>query len=133
MTRRRPGHGDERGSGTVLVLGLVAVALVLLVGVAALAGAERARSAAQSAADLAALAAAARLADPGGTGAAACAVAREVAGRNGARLTGCRPGADGAVVVSTARSAGSPGTATARARAGPADLRPGGAGAGRDR
>lgn len=114
----------DRGAGTVLVVAVVAVALVLLSGAALLVGAERGRATAQSAADLAALAAAARLAHPGGGAGSACAVAREVATRNGVRLTGCRTRPDGVVDVTTTRSAGVVGTASASARAGPADARP---------
>lgn len=112
--------GAERGSGTVWVAALAGV-LALVGAAAVLAGAASvARHRATSAADLAALAAArsAVLGDP-----AACLVAQRIAGRNGARVTGCRVSA-GAVVevtVSVPVRLGGLGTreATARARAGP--------------
>jgi len=128
----------ERGSGTVLTLGLVAAALVLIAGVALLAGAQAARGAAQAAADLGALAAAEQLAAlvrPGGpqgwvqrevqrevagqAGAdAACAIAREVVAANGAGLTGCALLGGGVVRVTAVRP-GAVGAARATARAGP--------------
>ena len=124
----------ERGSGTVLTLGLVAAALVLIAGVALLAGAQSARGAAQAAADLGALAAAEQLAAlvrPGGprgwvqreaagqAGAdAACAIAREVVAANGAGLAGCALLGGGVVRVTAVRP-GAVGAARATARAGP--------------
>lgn len=112
--------GGERGSGSVWVAALAGV-LALVGGAAVLVGAAGvARHRAESAADLAALGAArsAVMGDP-----AACAVARSVAGRNGARVTGCRlrPGGVVEVTVSVPVRLGGLGTreATARARAGP--------------
>jgi len=127
----------ERGSGTVVTLGLVAVALLLLAVLSLLGRAQAARGAAQTAADLGALAAAQHLFGAangpdvgtaytiGGAG-AACDIARDVVVRNGAVLTGCAILDGGIVRVSTAR-AGGPGTARAHARAGPGSpgLRPG--------
>jgi secretion/DNA translocation related TadE-like protein len=110
----------------VLVIGLVATMLALLAVTGALVRAEAARAGAQTAADLAALAAASQLVHAGGGAAAACPVAADVAGRNGARLTGCRVEGDGVVRVRTARPGGV-GTATATARAGPAAARAAGA------
>lgn len=83
----------EAGSGTVVGLGLVAVALVLAAGLAGLAAAANARATAQAAADLAAVAAAAAAADPA-VSIQPCARAAEVVRRNGAVLTACdvRPG-----------------------------------------
>lgn len=111
----------ERGSGSVWVAAVAGVLAVVggatvLVGAAAVA-----RHRAESAADLAALAAArsAVIGDP-----AACAVAARVAGRNGARITGCRvlTGAVVEVTVSVPVRLGGLGRreAIARARAGPA-------------
>lgn len=105
----------DRGSGTVLVLALVASALVLAGLLGLLASAQGARGRAQTAADLAALAGAHR-ALTGADG--ACAVAGQVAARNGARLDACRQ-APGAVVEVVAGVPGVWGTATAAARAGP--------------
>jgi secretion/DNA translocation related TadE-like protein len=102
------------------------VALAGLVLLACCAGAARgiavvARHRAETAADLAALAAASRVA---GGHADWCAVAERIAAANGARLSGCR--AIGPVVeveVQAAVSAGRLGgyRADARSRAGPAD------------
>jgi len=118
---------DDRGSGTVLTLGLVAVVLVLFTAIALLGRAQSARGAAQAAADLGALAAAQQLLDgPGagsgpasGAGGEACAIAREVAAANAAHLTGCVLLPEGVVRVTTERRGGL-GNARASARAGPA-------------
>ena len=77
----------ERGSGTVLTLGLVAVLLILFVFVTGLFGVMTAKQRASTAADLSALAAAdaargLREGEP-------CEVAAQVAEDNGASLTGC--------------------------------------------
>ena len=125
--RESAGRGPrrERGSGTVLTLGLVAVVLVLLAAISLLGRAQSARGAAQAAADLGALAAAQHLLDssPSGFGpgptAAACGVARQIAAANGASLTSCEVLDDGVVRVTTARPGGL-GAAQATARAGPA-------------
>ena len=116
------GASSERGSATVWVLALAAV-LALVATAAVLGGvAAVARHRAAGAADLAALAAAGRLVLGDRTG---CAVAAEVAARNGARLSGCRLAGDGVVEVEVRVPVrlGRLGvhTATGRARAGPAD------------
>lgn len=123
------GHAD-RGSGTVLVVGLVAVVLVLAVTVGALARGQGARAGVQTAADLAALAAATSIAVPSGVvlpaaGPAAepCALAGEVAGRNGADITRCAVLGGGVVEVTASRPTLT-GAATATARAGPRTARP---------
>lgn len=118
----RTGERDrERGAGTVLVLGLVAVALLLAVGVAALGAAQNARGAAQSAADLGALAGATALRagfDP-------CGTAHAAVSRNGAEVVACEVLGRGAVRVVAACPVGGPGrafvpgSARASARAGP--------------
>ncbi|MCF4119596.1 histidine kinase [Antribacter sp. KLBMP9083] len=114
----------ERGAGTVLVLGVVAVALLLGLGLAVLGAAQAARGAAQAAADLGALAGATALRD----GFDACVTAQEVVRRSGSRLVSCEPGGGGTVRVVAARAAGlqTPGPwagvlgeARAAARAGP--------------
>ncbi|MFJ6149982.1 Rv3654c family TadE-like protein [Micromonospora profundi] len=87
----------ERGGATVLLLavGLVFV-LVGLFG-AAVAGTGMAAQRAAVAADLGALAGAARAIDGD---VVACAAARDIAGRNGGRLVGCRlEGLDALVTV----------------------------------
>lgn len=113
--------GDDRGSGSVLVLGLVAVAVLLAGAGAVLAQAGAAAARAGAAADLAALAAADVLLGraPGDP----CAAARRVAQADGAAVTGCRPDAGGTVVVDVvvvpAGAAAAVGPARATARAGP--------------
>ncbi|GAB2692695.1 Rv3654c family TadE-like protein [Thalassiella azotivora] len=118
--RLRAWRGDT-GSGTVLVVGVVAALGIVLASLVGLVSVVSARHGAQAASDLAALAAAdvstgRRPGDP-------CAVAAAVSGRNGAALAGCR--VDGAdvhvqVEVRPAGLAGALGPARARATAGPA-------------
>lgn len=120
----------EAGSGTVLVIGLVAVVIVLAGGLALVATAYLARSRAQTGADLAALAAAGALAAPrdvrvapeAQAAADPCGRAREAATRNAVVLTGCSVRPDGVVAVRV-RAEHPVGTAEARAEAGPAWVR----------
>jgi secretion/DNA translocation related TadE-like protein len=117
----------DGGSGTVLVLGIVAVLVFALVAVLGLTSVAASAGRAASAADLAALAAAdaARGIVPGEP----CALAAEVAGRNGAAVTFCgRSGAAGQIVdvwTNVRLDAGFAwlgmlgATATGRSRAGP--------------
>lgn len=112
----------ERGAGTVLVLGVVAVILVLAAGIAALGAAQNARGAAQAAADLGALAGATALRD----GFDPCGTAGDAVVRNGARLASCEVLGGGVVRVVATRVAAGPGElggvlgeARASARAGP--------------
>src|SRR5690606_40812961 len=109
--------------GTALGLGVVAVALVLTVALAALGRVVAARGAAQGAADLAALAAATRLEGPGGDAEAACRVAVELAAASGVRVERCTVSGR-EVELGTARDAGPGLVARATARAGPAPRRP---------
>lgn len=108
--------GDE-GSGTVLMVGVVAVLCLLAAFVAVLAGSGGARGAARTAADLAAVGAASAWMhtadDP-------CSRARDVALRNSATVTSCSHEGSGVYVVVT--RVGAPGgrSAVATARAGPA-------------
>ncbi|WP_103063764.1 Rv3654c family TadE-like protein [Actinomyces qiguomingii] len=110
----------ERGSGTVMVLGIIAVALCLALGATALIQAQAASGRARSAADLAALAGATALnsvfapADP-------CVTAQRVARANGGDVAGCNiDGEDVTVTVTVpARIVGIPRRAEAAARAGP--------------
>ncbi|MBO9570529.1 MAG: histidine kinase, partial [Cellulomonas iranensis] len=84
---RAPGAAaHDRGSGAVLVLGVVAVALVLVAATGLVGGAHAARARAAAAADLAALAGAQHVADGG---ADPCGHAAQAAGRNGASVTSC--------------------------------------------
>ena len=89
--QRRDGRDgrDDRGSGTVLVLGLIGVVALLMVVVMALGGAAVARHRAEAAADLAALAAA----DAGCDRAAAVAVA------DGGVMAACGSLQDGSYIV----------------------------------
>lgn len=116
------GRLQERGSGTVLALAVVAVLLSLGLLAVGLVQAQSATAHAQAGADLAALAGATALssvlapADP-------CVVAGQVATANQVELTGCSiTGED--VTVRTeaqARVLGVPRVAVGSARAGPAD------------
>lgn len=97
----------DEGSGTVLVLSLVAVVAVLAMSVGLLGTVVLARHRAESAADLAALAAADLFLDPltpapGGAGGDPCRQARIVAEANGARLVECRGDLASAVTVRVA-------------------------------
>lgn len=112
-----PEH-SERGAGTVLALGLgmLVILAAVLIMLLAQSGAMAFRAAA--AADLAALAAAdaARGITPGEP----CAVAAEVARRNGARVLSCSEGTGSTVQVRTELEIRTPvGGATGLARAGP--------------
>ncbi len=128
----RPPRGEE-GSGTVLVVAVMAVVVLLAGLLAAAAAGIAAANRAQHAADLAALAAAASIAVPVGVGldgaavtaADPCGLGRRVAERNGADLVGCEVGADGVVQVSVAvrEGRGIGGDGHAQARAGPTWVR----------
>jgi secretion/DNA translocation related TadE-like protein len=111
---------SDRGSGTVLVVGAVAVLLTLTVASLTVVSAVVAGHRAQSAADLAALAAASALGRGAGE-APACATAAVLARRNGGTLAECTTGANSDVelVVRLAPTMPGLGRATARARAGP--------------
>lgn len=117
----------ERGSATVLVVGLVAVIATLTVSVAAYLGAVITSHRARSAADLAAIAAATRLAR-GATVVESCRAAATTAVTNHSSLVECQAAGAAVVVRVEVRPAGRLlGVATARARAGAADdERPGG-------
>ena len=108
----------ERGAGTVLALGLGLLVVLAAVLVALLAQSAAMASRAAAAADLAALAAA-----DAARGIAAgepCAVAVDVAHRNGARVVSCAEGAGSTVQVRTELAVRGPlGAATGLARAGP--------------
>lgn len=113
---------SERGSATVLVVGATMFLLSLLLALLVLGSALIAGGRASTAADLASLAAAGRLA-AGGTPGQACAVAVTVAGRNSAKLTDCQavhPGVSGgrvAVTVTVEVTVPVPGLGPAQARA----------------
>ena len=111
---------DDRGSGTVLLLALVAVALVVAAMLGLLASAQLGRGRAQTAADLGALAGAARLlaGQPGDP----CPTVAEVVRRNRASLSSCTDEGGGVVTVRVVVR-GPAGSATASARAGPTSAR----------
>lgn len=123
MSTSPPGRA-EHGSGTVLLLGIVATILLLALASAALVGAQQARVTAQAGADLGALAGATALR----WGLDACAVAGQAVVANGAEMLDCGQEPGGAVRVTAARRV-SPlpgwfgGPATSHARAGPQHLR----------
>jgi secretion/DNA translocation related TadE-like protein len=94
MSRR----AAERGSATVLGVGVVGVLAAVMVLVAVLAGAVADQRRVESAADLGALAGAAAVQQ----GRPACASARDVVSRNGATLTSCTVAGE-AVEVSARR------------------------------
>lgn len=106
----------ERGSTTVLVLGVVGVGAVLLLVLAALGGVTQARAQAQAAADLGAISAATAAARP--HGADPCYAAASAVVQAGAVLVSCSLAGADAVVV--ARVPTAVGDAVATARAGPA-------------
>jgi secretion/DNA translocation related TadE-like protein len=121
--RRPTALQQDRGSGSVLVVGLAAAMLLVLTMLLVLAGVLVAGAQARTAADLAALAGAGRLLE-GAPDRVACAEAGRVAGANGGRLLECRaaPGAEGApqLTVVVAVDPAVPGVplAAVRARAG---------------
>jgi secretion/DNA translocation related TadE-like protein len=114
---------DERGSGTMLMVGVLGVLLALGSATIWAAGYLAAAHRARAAADLAALSAAVAI----GTGADGCAVARRLAADNGTRLSACdRVGdqIDFVVSVQVVRPVrtgvpGLPAEVTAAAHAGP--------------
>ena len=112
----------DRGSGTVLVLGVVGVLLAMTVGALWVVSAVVAAHRAQTAADLASLAVAAALVR-GEPTATACGEGAALAARNGGRLASCQAGPDYSVelVVQVPATVWRVGTATARSRAGPAE------------
>ena len=122
----RPGRTSDRGSATVLVLGVAGLLVTVTAGMLAVAGTLAARQRADSAADLAALAAA-RAAAPGltaGPGEPGCALADRVAAAAHARVVACaaarsstRPGVTVVVEVPVPRVLAVLDVPPARARA----------------
>ena len=115
---------DERGSGTVYALGIIAVLLAAAVGIAGLIQAQSATGRARAAADLSAISGATVLSSVAAPG-DPCAMAQRVADANGATVSACSvAGEDVTVSVTVPTSIlGLPRQATAQARAGPVDAR----------
>ncbi|MBB5749786.1 secretion/DNA translocation related TadE-like protein [Micrococcus sp. TA1] len=107
----------DRGAGAVTVLLTVFTTLVLLAAATALGTAGVAAARASAAADLAALAAAD--AARGLVAADPCALAGEVTGRHGGRLTGCSRADGGTVLVRVRYASPLPWPAEGVSRAGP--------------
>lgn len=115
----------ERGSASIIVLGITGALLILTISGLALGSAVIASHRARSAGDLAALAGASAVMRGEATG-AGCAVAGRVAAANGARLSRCGvvAGASLRVEVLVSPSLRGLGQATAVAVAGPAESAP---------
>ena len=113
---------DERGSGTVLVLGIIAVLLAMAVCAGGLIQAQAAAGKARSTADLAALGGATALSSVVAPS-EPCETAGRVARANGAEVTVCTVVGEDVVVEAAVRVQvlGVDRTATAAARAGPVD------------
>lgn len=99
MSPRGAGRRDQRGSGTVLMVAIMAVVVALGAAVTVVAGYLAGHHRARSAADLAALSGAAAYAK----GEDACAEARRTARRNGARVARCDQVGDPVDFVVTVR------------------------------
>jgi secretion/DNA translocation related TadE-like protein len=108
----------ERGSASVLVVGVIGLLVAVTAGALVLAGAVRASHQARLGADLAAIGAAQQVRD-GGSVAGACATAARLALANGTSLEACSVSGAEVWVTVAAPSASWPEAATARARAGP--------------
>ena len=115
----------DQGSGTVLIVGVIAVVLSVLGGGLALVSAVHASMRARTAADMAALAAESALLQGGRD---PCAAAARVASAGGATLRMCTPSGDTMTVGVTVKTGATQrlGAATARSRAGPSALPVGG-------
>ena len=113
---------QERGAGTVMVLGLLVAFAIAIMGIMAIGDVVATRDRSQNVADVAALAGAEELRRGGA--AAACTKAQEVALRNQRNVSGCEVVGEHVVVVIQAKAAMSGYSMEVRARAGPADKPP---------
>ena len=112
---RGTGRSGERGAATVMAVAIVGAVVALAVGVVAVLAASVASQLAANAADASALAAADAVS--GAVAGEPCALASELAARNGARLVSCAiDGPAASVTVAVGRGAFD---AVATARAGP--------------
>ena len=110
---------DERGSATVVMLGVIASVLMLTISGLLLASAVLASHRARAAADLAALGAASALMR-GESALAACESAVDVAALNHGRVQQClASGTEVRLIVAVPTGVQGVGVATARSRAGP--------------
>ena len=117
VPRRRT---DDRGSATVVLLGVIGAVLVVTISGLLLASAVLASHRARAAADLAALAAAGVLMR-GEPASAACSLAAQVAAANHAQVLQCvASGSEVRLVAAVPAGVKGVGVATARSRAGPA-------------
>ena len=118
--------GNDRGSSTVLAVGLIAVLLTFTLAALAVLSAVRAAHVARSTSDLAALAGAVEY-QQSPDAAAACAEATRVAALHDVQVLTCKVGGGGEVTVTTSapislRLGGvGPDHAEGRARAGPSE------------
>ncbi|GAA1055520.1 hypothetical protein GCM10017608_29440 [Agromyces luteolus] len=112
---RAGGSDDESGAATVVAVAILGAVVALAIGVTGVLGASVASQSAANAADASALAAADALS--GAVAGEPCALAGDLARRNGATLVGCR--VEGAVAVVSVAVAHGPLRATGSARAGP--------------
>lgn len=114
-SRGEPDELGERGAATVVAVAIVGAVVALAVGVVAVLAASVASQLAANAADASALAAADAVS--GAVAGEPCAIAAQLAERNGARLVACEVvGAAASVTVAVGRGAFD---AVASARAGP--------------
>jgi secretion/DNA translocation related TadE-like protein len=107
---------SDRGSASLLVLGVALAVLIVLGSVAQAGGLLVARHRAESAADLGALAGARRAVDGSGD---ACGEAGRIVRANGARLVACRLEGFDVVVTAAVDGPAGWGSAEGSARAGP--------------
>lgn len=118
-------HGcahQERGSGTVLVLGLILAISVVLLGLMAVGDAVATKERAQDIADVAALAGAQKLRHEGSS--VACRQAGELVARHGLSMSSCAVRESHVIVSVRARTHMIKTSVEASARAGPADEPP---------
>ena len=116
------GNSRERGSGTIMILGLLVAFALAIMGVMAIGDVVATQEHSQHAADVAALAGAEELRRSGPS--AACSTAGEVALRNYGTVRDCDVVDEHVVVVIRAKAAMTGYSVESRARAGPADRPP---------
>ncbi|MFT3944327.1 MAG: flp pilus-assembly TadE/G-like family protein [Ancrocorticia sp.] len=115
-------ESPERGSGTVIVLGLLVAFAIVIMGIMAIGDVIATRDRTQHVADVSALAGAEELRRSGS--AAACPKAQEVAVRNRGTVSGCEVAGEYVVVVIHDTATLTRYSIKSRALAGPADRPP---------